>query len=139
MLCLSSWAATLVRHSRLPTAGIIHSNLAPGLRGPICAREPRTGCGGSACLICASFGCSNLENADLTRRCRFRNSQQKRASVLDPTYVWLTKLPHNGAPCLAYTYPRILAVLAMNRVGGFGARQGHSQLGYGSPARTMRI
>src|ERR1035441_9756153 len=114
MLCLSSWAATLVHHSRL-TAGVIHSNPAPGLWGPICAREPRTGCGGSACLICASFGCSNLENADLTRRCRFRNSQQKRASVLDPTYVWLTKLPHNGAPCLAYTYPRILVVLAMNR------------------------
>src|ERR1035441_2453104 len=97
MLCLSSWAATLVHHSRLPTAGVIHSNPAPGLWGPICAREPRTGCGGSACLICASFGCSNLENADLARRCRFRNSQQKRASVLDPTYVWLPKLDVAGS------------------------------------------
>src|ERR1017187_3389092 len=37
---------------------------------------------------------SNLENADSARRCRFRNSQQKRASDLDPTYVWIPKLPH---------------------------------------------
>jgi len=33
-----------------------------------------------------------LENADSARRCRFRNSQQKRASDFDPTYVWIPKL-----------------------------------------------
>ena len=48
---------------------------------------------------------SNLENADSARRCRFRNSQQKRASDLDPTYVWIPKLDVTGsksgltAPC----------------------------------------
>ena len=47
---------------------------------------------------------SNLENADSARRCRFRNSQQKRASDLDPTYVWIPKLDVAGsspspAPC----------------------------------------
>jgi hypothetical protein len=50
-----------------------------------------------ACLDCASFGWADLENADSARCCRFRNSQQKRASDLDPTYVGLTKLPHKGA------------------------------------------
>jgi hypothetical protein len=44
------------------------------------------------CLICASFEATNLENADSARRCRFRNSQQKRTSDLDPTYVWIPKL-----------------------------------------------
>ena len=34
----------------------------------------------STCLVCGSFGWSDPENADSARRCRFRNSQQKRAS-----------------------------------------------------------
>jgi hypothetical protein len=38
-----------------------------------------------------------LENADSARRCRFRNSQQKRASDLDPTYVWIPKLDVAGS------------------------------------------
>src|SRR5580700_6081341 len=46
----------------------------------------------SSCLVCASFGRSNLENADSARRCRFRNSQQKRASDLDAIYVCIPKL-----------------------------------------------
>ena len=50
-----------------------------------------------ACLDCASFGRRNLGNADSTRCCRFRNSQQKRASDLDPTYVWIAKL--SSWPC----------------------------------------
>src|SRR5215471_11404800 len=33
-----------------------------------------------------------LQDADLARRCRFRNSRQIRASDLDPTYVWIPKL-----------------------------------------------
>src|SRR5664279_707375 len=52
---------------------------------------------GSTCLVCASFGRPNLENADAARRCRFRNSQQKRASDLDPTYVWIPKLDVAGS------------------------------------------
>ena len=52
---------------------------------------------GSTCLVCASFARSNLENADSARRCRFRNSQQKRASDLDPTYVWIPKLDVTGS------------------------------------------
>jgi hypothetical protein len=52
---------------------------------------------GSTRLICASFARSNLENADSARRCRFRNSQQKRASDLDPTYVWIPKLDVAGS------------------------------------------
>jgi hypothetical protein len=34
----------------------------------------------STCLVCASFGWSDSEKADSARRCRFRKSQQKRAS-----------------------------------------------------------
>ena len=49
------------------------------------------------CLVCASFSRSILENADSARRCRFRNSQQKRASDLDSTYVWLPKLDVAGS------------------------------------------
>ena len=49
------------------------------------------------CLVCASFSRSILENADSARRCRFRNSQQKRASDLDPTYVWIPKLDVAGS------------------------------------------
>jgi len=37
------------------------------------------------------------QNADLTRRCRFRNSQQKRASDLDSTYGWIPKLDVAGS------------------------------------------
>jgi hypothetical protein len=40
---------------------------------------------------------SNLENTDSARRCRFRKSQQKRASDLDPTYVWIPKLDVVGS------------------------------------------
>src|ERR1017187_10191219 len=40
-----------------------------------------------------------------------------RRDLLQARQPQLTKLPHNGAPCLAYTYARILAVLAMNRAG----------------------
>src|ERR1035437_774291 len=49
------------------------------------------------CLVCASFSRSILENADSARRCRFRNSQQKRASDLDPIYVWIPKLDVAGS------------------------------------------
>jgi hypothetical protein len=38
-----------------------------------------------------------FENADSARRCRFRSSQQKRASDLDPTYVWIPKLDVAGS------------------------------------------
>jgi hypothetical protein len=49
------------------------------------------------CLIRASFGGTDLENADSARRCRFRNSQQKRASDLDSTNVWIPKLDVAGS------------------------------------------
>src|ERR1022692_4189717 len=49
------------------------------------------------CLICASFGMTFLQNADSARRCRFRNSQQKRASDLDLTDVWIPKLDVAGS------------------------------------------
>src|ERR1019366_6676411 len=52
---------------------------------------------GGTCLVCASFGSTELGNTDSARRCRFRNSQQKRASDLDPTYVWIPKLDVAGS------------------------------------------
>src|ERR1035441_5680907 len=51
------------------------------------------------CLVCASFSRSILENADSARRCRFRNSQQQRASDLDPTNAWIPKLDVAGLGC----------------------------------------
>ena len=51
----------------------------------------------TACLDCASFGWRDLENADSARCCRFRNSQQKRVSDLDSTYVGLPKLDVAGS------------------------------------------
>jgi hypothetical protein len=49
------------------------------------------------CLVCASIGRSKMENADSARRCRFRNSQQKRASGLDSKYGWIPKLDVAGS------------------------------------------
>ncbi len=49
------------------------------------------------CLICASIGLTDLENADSARRCGFRSSQQKRASVLDSTNVLIPKLDVAGS------------------------------------------
>jgi hypothetical protein len=51
--------------------------------------------GNDVSRLCLDWA-SNLENADSARRCRFRNSQQRRASDLDPTYVWIAKLPHKN-------------------------------------------
>src|ERR1039457_6143095 len=52
--------------------------------------------GNDVSRLCLDWA-SNLENADSARRCRFRNSQQKRASDLDPTYVWIPKLDVVGS------------------------------------------
>src|ERR1017187_11042836 len=60
-------------------------------------RERSILCEKRVCLVSASIGRSILENADSARRCRFRKSQQKRASDLDSIYGWITKLPHKSA------------------------------------------
>src|ERR1017187_7262069 len=57
-------------------------------------RERSILCEKRVCLVSASIGRSILENADSARRCRFRKSQQKRASDLDSIYGWIAKLPH---------------------------------------------
>src|SRR5450759_1123920 len=68
-------------------------------------RERSILCEKRVCLVSASIGRSILENADSARRCRFRKSQQKRASDLDSIYGWIAKLPHKFCP--APTAPRI--------------------------------
>src|ERR1017187_1286452 len=55
-------------------------------------RERSILCEKRVCLVSASIGRSILENADSARRCRFRKSQQKRASDLDSIYGWIPKL-----------------------------------------------
>jgi hypothetical protein len=53
--------------------------------------------GEGTCLVCASFGSTELQNADSARCCRFRNSQQKRASDLDSINAWIPKLDVAGS------------------------------------------
>src|ERR1017187_1387099 len=55
--------------------------------------------GRGTCLVCASFGSTDLQNADSARCCKFRNSQQQRASDLDPTNAWIPKLDVAGLGC----------------------------------------
>ena len=52
--------------------------------------------GAYCCLILASIRVTKWQNADSARRCRFRKSQQKRASDLDPKDVWIPKLDVAG-------------------------------------------
>src|ERR1022692_570578 len=60
-------------------------------------RERSILCEKRVCLVSASIGRSILENADSARRCRFRKSQQKRASDLDSIYGWIPKLDVAGS------------------------------------------
>ena len=51
------------------------------------------------------------------RRLATAAARRKRGSWPIDNRPQLAKLPHNGAPCLAYAYTQIQAVLLMNRVG----------------------
>src|SRR5436190_2357411 len=55
------------------------------------------------CLVWAE----NTENADSAKRCRFRNSPQKRASDLDPTYVWIPKLDVSSLSQFRFNISRV--------------------------------
>ena len=61
--------------------------------------SPRRTCGveRNSCLIHASIAVTKWQKADSARRCRFRKSQQKRASDLDSKYVWIPKLDVAGS------------------------------------------
>ena len=63
------------------------------MHGP--ARAPSAGVERSCCLIHASIAVTKWQNADSARRCRFRKSQQKRASDLDSIDGWIPKLDVN--------------------------------------------
>ena len=60
------------------------------------------GDGRDGCLIHASFGTSELQNADSARLCRFRKSQQKRASDLDSINGWIPELDVTGSLVLSF-------------------------------------
>jgi hypothetical protein len=49
------------------------------------------------CLVHVSIKVTKSQQADSARCCRFRNSQQKRASDLDPTNRWIPKLDVAGS------------------------------------------
>lgn len=61
----------------------------PKVRKTMITRLGSTSVGLGTCLVCASFGSTHLQNADSARCCRFRNSQQKRASDLDLSLWWM--------------------------------------------------
>ena len=65
------------------------------MHGP--TRAPSVGVERSCCLIHASIAGTKWQNADSARRCRFRKSQQKRASDLDSIDGWIPKLDVNEA------------------------------------------
>ena len=63
------------------------------------SNPPRRQCGveRNCCLIHASIAVTKWQNADSARRCRFRKSQQKRASDLDSIDGWIPKLDVAGS------------------------------------------
>jgi hypothetical protein len=65
------------------------------MHGP--TRAPSAAVERSCCLIHASIAATKWQKADSARRCRFRKSQQKRASDLDSIDGWIPKLDVAGS------------------------------------------